>query len=153
MRRSAQESPLLPCRPRGEDDRDWWVRQVGRLKPGLSEALATAQINGVFRSLIVPEGTTIESNQVPQLVTRPGRRGLNSLNPRDATALWILMLLVAILLLSVCANVANLLLSRSVSRQRESAGRLALGGSRTRLLRQPLVQRGVVGILRGGAGP
>src|SRR5207245_6695695 len=54
--------------PRGEDDRDWWVRQVGRPKPGLSDAVATAQINGVFRDLIVPEGTTIESNQVPQLV-------------------------------------------------------------------------------------
>src|SRR6266851_502248 len=138
--------------PRGEDDRDWWVRQVGRLKPGLSNAVATAQINGVFRNLIVPEGTTIESNQVPQLVMLPGRRGLNSLNPRDATALWILMLLVAILLLIVCANVVNLLLSRSVSRQRESAVRLALGASRTRLLRQHLIESGVLALLGGATG-
>ena len=134
--------------PRGEDDRDWWVRQVGRLKPGISEATARVQVAGLFRNLVVPDGTT----NIPELITLPGRRGFDALNPRDAKALWILMLLVGVLLLIVCANVANLLLSRSVGRQRESAVRLALGAGRTRLFRQHLIESAVLALLGGAAG-
>src|SRR5262249_27433354 len=137
---------------RGEDDSDWWVRQVGRLKPGIPEAAARAQIAGLFRNLAVPEGAKIEPARIPELVTLPGRRGFNALNPTDAKALWVLMLLVGVLLLIVCANVANLLLSRSVGRQRESAVRLALGAARTRLLRQHLIESGVLAVLGGAAG-
>jgi hypothetical protein len=54
---------------RGEDDRNWWVRQVGRLKPGVSVAAAKAQASGLFRNMIVPEG----DKKIPQLVTVPGR--------------------------------------------------------------------------------
>src|SRR5207245_11339347 len=56
--------------PRGEDDRDWWVRQVGRLKPGLPDGIATAQIDRLIRDLNVSEGTTIEANDFPYLVIR-----------------------------------------------------------------------------------
>jgi predicted permease len=137
---------------RGEDDSDWWVRQVGRLKPGVPEAAARAQVAGLFRNLAVPEGAKLEPARIPDLVTSPGRRGFNALNPKDAGALWILMLLVGVLLLIVCANVANLLLSRSVGRQRESAVRLALGAARTRLFRQHLIESGVLALLGGAAG-
>jgi predicted permease len=134
--------------PLGEDDRNWWVRQVGRLKPGISETAARSEVDGLFRNMLVPDGTS----KIPQLVTLPGRRGFNALNPRDTRALWILMLLVGVLLLIVCANVANLLLSRSVGRQRESAVRLALGAARTRLFRQHLIESGVLALLGGAAG-
>ena len=127
---------------RGEDDSDWWVRQVGRLKPGIPEAAARSQIAGLFRNMA----------KGPELIILPGRRGFNALNAKDAGALWILMLLVGVLVLIVCANVANLLLSRSVGRQRESAVRLALGAGRMRLFRQHLIESGVLAILGGGAG-
>ncbi len=137
---------------RGEDDTDWWVRQVGRLKPGVPEAAAHSQIAALFRNLAVPQGTKVEPNRIPELITLPGRRGFDALSSKDAGALWILMLLVAVLLLIVCANVANLLLSRSVARQRESAVRLALGAGRMRLFRQHLIESGVLALLGGGAG-
>jgi predicted permease len=138
--------------PRVENDRDWWVRQVGRLKPGVPEAAATTQIASLFRNMAVPEGVTVEPRAIPELITLPGRRGFQALNPRDTRALWILMLLVGVLLLIVCANVANLLLARAVGRQRESAMRLALGAARMRLFRQHLIESTVLALFGGGVG-
>jgi predicted permease len=136
---------------RSEDDSDWWVRQIARASPGGRDTAAWTQTAALFRMLVAPDAT-IPPAKIPELTTLSGRRGFAALNPRDANALWILMLLVGVLLLIVCANVANLLLSRSVSRQRESAIRLALGAARTRLFRQHLIESGVLAILGGGAG-
>jgi predicted permease len=144
----AFQAAQRPDAPRAENDHNWWVRPVGRLRPGVSEASAKAQLAGLFRNLVVPEGDA----QIPELVTLPGRQGFNALGSRDVSALWILLFLVGVLLLIVCANVANLLLSRSVGRQRESAVRLALGAGRTRLFRQHLIESAVLAVLGGAAG-
>jgi len=138
--------------PRGEDDRNWWVRQMARLNPDVSEAAATAQVAGQFRAMAVPEGVQVEPGSIPDLFTLPGRHGLDGLNRADTEALWILMRLVGVVLLMVCVNVANLLLSRAVGRQRESAVRLALGAARARLLRQHLLEGAILALLGGIGG-
>lgn len=137
---------------RGEDEREWWIRPVGRLKPGIPEEAARAQIAALFRNMAAPASGKIGAAGIPELITVPGRRGFNALSPSETKALWILMLLVGVILLIVCANVANLLLSRSVSRQRESAVRLALGAARARLFRQHLIESGILAFVGGAAG-
>ena len=151
MRVAFQPAPST-APPRGEDDTDWWVRQVGRLKPGVPESTARLQIAALFCNLAAPQGAKAEPDKLPELITLPGRRGFDALSSKDAGALWILMLLVGLLLLIVCANVANLLLSRSVARQRESAVRLALGAGRMRIFRQHLIESVVLALLGGGIG-
>jgi putative ABC transport system permease protein len=138
--------------PRAEDEGNWWVRQIGRLRSDVSADAAAAQLAGPFRQLAVPNPAGVDAAKIPELVAVPGRRGFGELNATDTQALVTLMLLVGMLLLIVCANVANLLLSRSVARQHESAVRLALGAGRLRVFRQHLVESVVFAVLGGTAG-
>lgn len=136
----------------GEADTYWWVRLMGRLKPDISEQHAIGQVSALFRNLVVPEGATIPPGKIPKLITGPGSRGFDPIGTDKAQALWILLLLVGLILLIVCANVANLLLSRAVVRRRESAVCLALGAGRFRLLRQYLVESITLAVAGGVLG-
>ena len=71
---------------RGEDDLDWWVRQVARLKAGVPEAAARAQVASLFGNLFVARVAKVEPKKIPELIALPGRRGFNALNSRDASA-------------------------------------------------------------------
>lgn len=134
--------------PPGGASAMWWVRLMARSEPGGSDPAALTEANRLLRSLA--GGTAHETGL--ELVTRTGRRGFEPGAPAEHRALGILMLLVGVLLLIVCANVANLLLSRSVHRQHESAVRLALGAGRIRLFRQHLVESALFAALGGAVG-
>jgi predicted permease len=126
--------------PVAEDAMYWWVRQIARLSPGAEATTAQRQLTQQFQRLVVPDGVTLAAGATPTLVTSPARRGFDPIGTDEGRALWVLLLLVGLVLLIVCANVANLLLARAVGRQRESAVRLALGAGRGRLIRQHLVE-------------
>lgn len=128
-----------------------WVNLLARVGPGRPGASAATAMTPLLGELVA-ETTGAEPETTLELVARPASRGFFTGRDEVSRALWILMLLVGVLLTVVAVNVANLLLSRSIRRRRESAVRLALGAGRLRLVRQHLIESGIVAGIGGVCG-
>ncbi|MGA2326600.1 MAG: ABC transporter permease [Bryobacteraceae bacterium] len=135
-----------------------WLNIFARLKPGMSRRQAEAAIDTVYHPIVEQELAQIgrlrnereRGRYLAQRIQLLGAaQGINPLRTEWRTPLFALMAMVGLVLLIACANLAGLLAARAAARQKEIAIRLALGAGRWPIIRQLLLESGVLSIAGG----
>lgn len=144
-------------------DRDvaaYWLNLIGRLKPGVGAGEADAGLLPLFRSIWNDElpqfkGLNADARAkilAKPILVKPSPQGINQMRERWQKSLLVVMVMVALVLLIACANIAGLLIARGTARQREIAVRLALGASAWQIARQLLAESLLVALAGGALG-
>ena len=135
------------------DQNYYWVEMMARLRPGVTMQQALATAGPVFHQWVdTTAQTDLQRANLPQLALADGAGGLDTLRRQYSQPVLVLMTLVMLILVIACANLANLLLSRSLARKREIALRLSVGAGRFRIVRQMLTESLVLALIGGIAG-
>jgi predicted permease len=134
-----------------------WIYIIGRVKPGVSLPTLQAKIStmlrqqfATFKMFSTVRGKTFLA--LTHVVLIPGGAGIQQLQDNAKSQLHLLSWIAALVLLVACANIANLLLVRGMSRRSEMCVRTALGAQRSRIIRQLLTESILLAGLGGIAG-
>ena len=134
-----------------------WLQLIGRMRPGIGIEQAKASINVTFHQYLQAQvGAVSQTGRktfLDQMIEPvDGSHGASTLRKGFGEPLVIIMVLVGLLLLTACVNVANLLLARAASRQKEIAVRVAVGARPGRIFRQLLTESILLSLLGGACG-
>ena len=158
-------TPVFNPRPqpptRLQTRRNQWLSLMARIKDGVSPAQAQASADVLYRRIREFESQSLSASASAfdreQFLARrialvPGAQGFRELQREMRTSLWLLFAATIVILLILCANLANLMLARTTVRSQEISVRLALGAGRLRLLRQWLTEGLVLSLIGGAVG-
>ena len=141
-------------------DNSFWLRLFVRVKPGVPSESIRAQMDALYRVaekerakhfLNFPQHL-LASYPNEHLVCNPLEKVPPTCRLEYRSALIALCVLVAMVLLIACANVANLMLAQAAARSREIALRVSIGASRWRLLKMVMVESAMLGLMATGLG-
>jgi len=137
-----------------------WLRVIGRLHPGASTAGMGPRLTGILRQWMQHDAG-YPPNWMPDVIrmlpkqvinVAPAGGGVAEMKEEYGRSLQILLAVCGMVLLIACANVANLLLARAVSRRGQTALRLAVGASRRQIIGQALIEAILLAVAGGVAG-
>jgi predicted permease len=136
----------------------YWLHMMARAKDGISLQQAQAWINNQVRQFMVArEGAQISSARRQEIQgvyveLLPGGHGLSHLREQFSQPLRILLFVVVLVLVIACANLANFLLAKAASREREISTRLALGATQWHVMRQIFSETALLSLSGGALG-
>ena len=136
----------------------WFLAAMGRLKRGVTPEQATAHLQAlspaIFRETLPPTYSAVEITNYTGLKLEASRAasGVSSIRRSYETPLWVLLATTGLVLLIACANLANLMLARATTREREIGVRLAIGASRKRIVRQLMSESLLLAAIGAGCG-
>jgi predicted permease len=130
---------------------EYWLYVIGRAESGMKPASLDAQTRGLLQNWLRAHPESLHAGQSAVIAQQrsewvPAASGISELRDTYASGLQLLLMIAGFVLLIVCANLANLMLVRGMSRRQQTAVCLALGAQRSRLVQQTLVESLVVAV-------